>query len=82
MCGHGAVYCDTAEVWVKYYHFDSLYESGSFGRVAPEENFGGFILSFGQFYDCTARATPGGCGGVSPPRRKNSVLKALERHFQ
>ena len=34
---------DEVTVGVKYYHFDSLYESGSFGRVAPEENFGGFI---------------------------------------
>ena len=55
--------------------FALIYESTSFGRVAPEENFGGFILSFPIF---TARATPGGCGGVSPPREDFLLILALK----
>jgi hypothetical protein len=59
---------DRREVGVKYYHFDSLYESGSFGRAAPEENFGGFILSFPIL-----RPEPrlGGAGGSAPREEKN-----------
>ena len=77
VCDKLIVFRRLAEVGVKYYHFDSLYESGSFGRIghsAPKKSFVAvrFTLDL-EFSDFTAppRATPGGCGGQPPAKKEN-----------
>ena len=62
------------EVAVKYPRFAPIYESMSFGRVAPEENFGGFILSFNDFYAWGVR-------GGQPPAKKKIDFRGSRTSF-
>ena len=69
---------DQREVAVKYPQFAPLYESMSFGRVAPEEKLGGFILSFSIF---SAHGRPAAGAARNECCAAGEKIWRFRRHF-